>query len=228
MKQVAKHCVVTAKAGSTTAIEIWKDIDVPGSNYKFLQARNPYHRFVSIFTFRFAMVNGNRAARASIDPNDYDAREKEDLRQQVRSSFMIRNPEQGTRNESFRSFFYNVIKIHDADKQSDDHIRLQTVPTIPVDDIIFLHKLPEAYLIPASKLGIDLDISKVPEMMVTNKRDDVDWSEYSVPDITVEEWWDFGGTPSDYGLFYDDELLDEVYEYYKQDFDFLGIRKGEL
>ena len=49
MQQVGKHCWCSPKSGIILAESIWQNVNVPDSDYKFLQMRDPFNRVVSMW-----------------------------------------------------------------------------------------------------------------------------------------------------------------------------------
>lgn len=232
MKLIGSHCLCSPKSGITTAESVWKSVKVNDKlDYMFLQGRNPYHRFVSIFAHKFMDINGGKASKAKISKSNFKDREANDLKKEVKRVFGLKS-KYSIMGVTFHSFFYDIIsKEKRSTEWSDAHVGAQSIHVNKflgkIQDTILVENLPNAYGIPAKRLGIDLNLEDVPWKVKTNRCEDIEWTG-KVYDLTVEEWWTLGCIPNDYTLFYNEQLLNDVYEYYKEDFLLLNVSKGQL
>ena len=233
MEPVGKHAWGTAKCGISLLKNVFKDVDKPDINYKFLLARNPYYRMVSIYAEKVIDVNGRYADQKKINSNDYI-----DRGEKMRGPAMVFT--QTSKVDlmhllSFNQFLRNIDRTW-LDWQFNEHICRQTndAPKFKFDDIIWLEDLPECFQIPSKKLGLDLDCSKdnLIRQGFTDKRDN-----HATPkneelnslenawDLPATFWWDHKSLPSNYDIMYNDSLKDHVYELYKEDFEYFGLTK---
>jgi len=232
MKEIGRHCLCSPKAGITTAERTWAHINVPGNRYRFIQGRNPYHRLVSIFAHKFMDINANKAIESGYDPLDFETRMNNDKERETSRVFNLGDMEY--LDITFSTFISEILLKFPADRWQDPHIAEQSI-NLPhynskyeVDDIVMVHDLPEGYLIPAEKLGIDIDIEEIGRYVETNKRDDLGLTREDVINMPVKEWWKLGAIPFDYSLFYNDNLLELVYKYYERDFVLFSVNKGAV
>ena len=65
MKQVGKHAWGTPKCGISLLGNVWKDIQ-SDIDYKFLLARNPYYRVVSLYCEKATDLTGKLSKRKKV------------------------------------------------------------------------------------------------------------------------------------------------------------------
>jgi len=227
MIQVGKHAWGTPKCGISLLDNTWMKVSTD-RDYRFLLARNPYNRVVSLFADKVVDINGGLCVHYNIDTNDYMRRER--LSQKQVSSYALVDNLLPIRNLTFKKFCLNISPrlVH----RGDDHVKKQScnAPDFLFDDIIWVEDLPECFKIPAKKVGVNIDTSreslkqKGRSSHFTPKLDSL--NNLSEPwNITVLEWWKYKSFPSDYSIFFDDELKSHIYELYRDDFEYLKLEQ---
>ena len=244
MQQVGKHCWCSPKSGIILAESIWKNVHVPDSDYKFLQMRDPYNRVVSMFLNKIVDIDVRHLADVKrerwvpwIDvPDPYDDINsraevyKNYLTSQGQGCYRLPlDPNKNLLDYTFRDFVYDVLSKINVETWFDPHFALQTrffftsTAEITFDDVVLLEKLPEAYALPAQKLGIELDLDAEKLKVAGRVGDKVD-IDGPFHEWTVRQWWDLGASPDpkNYGSFYTEAIMNRVYNLYKSDFDLIS------
>ena len=243
MQQVGKHCWCSPKSGIILAESIWQNVNVPDSDYKFLQMRDPFNRVVSMWLNKIVDIDVRHLADVKregwvpwIDvPDPYDDYES---RAKVYKNYLMHtgpgcyrlplNKYKNLLDFTFRDFVFGVLNNINLYEWFDPHFSYQTkffftnTAEMRFDDIVLLEDLPEAYAKPARELGIELNLD--PEHLKkagrVGEKEDIDGPFHS---WTVRQWWDLGKSPlaKYYDSFYTDVIREKVRELYQPDFDLL-------
>tara|TARA_Y100000022_G_scaffold46122_1_gene38685 strand:+ start:1509 stop:2246 length:738 start_codon:yes stop_codon:yes gene_type:complete len=242
MQQVGKHCWCSPKSGIILAENVWQNVNVSDSNYRFLQMRDPYNRVVSMFLNKIVDIDVRHLAdvrREAWVPWDPDAEFDPEVRARVYKNYLTHHgqgcynlpldPDKSLLDFTFRDFVNDVLTQLDLSTWFDPHFAYQTRfffthnSELHFDDVVMLEDLPQAYEVPAKALGIELDLDpdRLKEAGRVGKKIDVDGEFHS---WTVRQWWDLGASPDPkhYGSFYTESLMQKVYNLYKPDFDLIA------
>jgi len=231
MKQISKHAWGTPKCGISLTLNVWQTVSVD-KDYRFLVARNPYNRIVSLFAEKVVDINTNLAKKYNIDLGDVIKRERASEKQLKK--YCLIDKVTPVRDLTFKNFCLNLHKSNVDD--GEEHVKKQCfgAPPEPFDDIIWVEDLPECFNIPAQKLGVNINTSKeeleksggpphAPSHFTPRSDElntlDQPWN------ISVLQWWEHKAFPSDYSVLFDDEIRDCIYELYKDDFEYFGLSK---
>ena len=236
MKKVGKHAWGTPKCGISLLTNVWSGVHVDDSDYSFVLARNPYDRIVSLFAEKVVDVNGNLRRKNNIEEiTENNIERVEQLCSHQLCKYWTGIEGLRVRDVTFRKFCFHLDPK--AIDSGDPHVKKQCweKPNHEFDDVLWVHDLPECFEIPVKKLDLkNFDISK--ETLIkkggapkgpnhfTPRSDDLN-SLKDPWDITIKEWWDLAAFPSDYNVLYNDEMRETVYNLYKEDFDYFGLKK---
>ena len=233
MEPVGKHAWGTAKCGISLLKNLFSEVHIPNLEYKFLLARNPYYRMVSIYAEKVIDVNGRYAKEKEINENDYIYRGEK-----MRGPAMVFTQTSKIHLMHLMSFrqFLECIDRDWLDWRYNEHIcrQVNDAPKFEFSEILFLEDLPECFERPKKELNMHFECTKENLKLLgrTDKGDD-----HSTPKLDslndVEEawnkpatfWWDQRALPSNYDVMYNDELKEHVYDLYREDFEYFGLSK---
>lgn len=192
-ERLSKHCWVTPKCGIITASK-HLTAKIPSSGFQFVIVRNPYNRIVSFYISKVIEYDGDQTLKEIPHINAGDR---------------------------LNGSFEKMVPLLSVGKGVDRHLRLQSHKIVGSEKGIYRvrceHWIEDMKLV-CEKLGWD------------HAHYGYVWENRSITTDAITEyvgdksptWFRENGTPSDYGLFYNDETRQLIRDIYRADFDWLS------
>lgn len=204
MEKISDHCWATPKCGNITALTHF-NFRKPDIKFRFVIVRNPYRRIASFYISK--VIEHGRSDVSSVS--------KDNLPSYRRNWIPHIQNSAATLNCTFEEM---VTFLPDPKGKVDRHLRLQIEGlTDPPPYIVRLENWVEDIRVVCERL--DLDHSKYGYVWENRSIVTDDVTEY-VGDVKAS-WFRENSTPSDYSLFYNDQMRKMVRDLYRKDFDWL-------
>ena len=199
-EQIGKHVWSTPKAGITFAKKYFEHINKP-TDYKFIIIRNPYHRIVSFYINKI-IWRGQNSSTTDITIN---------------TEYEIPIPHYEKYLTSLTFEWFVLLLINEDFDEIERHLQLQSFGVYgeEFDTIVKLENFKEDIREVCTNLELDYEyISNLKPINESIKSNIISDSIYS----KKPSWFRQNGVPTNYDLFFNDELRDIVHHLYYDDF----------
>jgi len=212
MEKINDHCWATPKCGIITALTHFKNFRKPDVKFRFVIVRNPYRRMASFYISKVIEYG-----RSDVSKDNLPSHKRDWIPHIQNSAAKI--------NCTFEEM---VTFLPDPNGKVDRHLRLQvaglTDPPPYIDRcenwVEDMREVCERLDIDHSKYGYVWENRSVVTDNFTGPKTDTPRDVQYVGDVSAS-WFRENTIPSDYSLFYNDQMKKMVRDLYRKDFDWL-------